>query len=206
SAFAFPLRCTAQNSPSPGELKLASPATSVSPQAVQWAISGSNPISRVIHNEKYVSGIHGCSTVVCSSTLTSSRKTVSWGSCSGSTSSSNSAKKLSTVMRTWSTGAARGERKISNWSRRTSSWRGVSAKDSRATVIGVRPPPNRFPLLSADLATPFIRPESRVKKLTIRSASCNGQVRKPTASEVSTPMRLLSSHYGTEMEDDGGFY
>src|SRR5450631_1384383 len=100
SAFAFPLRCTAQNSPSPSELKLVSPATSVSPHAVQWPISGSSPISRVIHNEKYVSGIHGCSTVVCSSTETSSRKTVSWGSCSGSTSSSSSAKKLSTVMRT----------------------------------------------------------------------------------------------------------
>jgi hypothetical protein len=33
-----------------------------------------------------------------------------------------------------------------------------------------------------------------VKKLTIRSASCTGQVRKTTASEVSTLMRLLSSH------------
>ena len=52
--------------------------------------------------------------VVCSSTLTSSRNTVSCGSCSGSTSSSNSAKKLSTAIRTWSTGAASGERKISS--------------------------------------------------------------------------------------------
>ena len=39
---------------------------------------------------------------------------LSWGSCSGSASSSTSAKKLRTAMRTWSTGSERGERTISS--------------------------------------------------------------------------------------------
>ena len=87
-----------------------------------------------------------------------------------------------------------GDRTISNWSSRTRSCRGFSAKNARATVIGSRAPPNRFRDFTADFATPLILPKSRVKKLTTRSASCTGQVRRTTASEVSTAHAIPSSH------------
>ncbi len=81
-------------------------AVNASPQLVQCPRSGSNPISRVIHSRKYVDAIHGCTVsdsaaFVSSSTLKTSRKSASCGSCSGSASSSTSAYRLSTAMRAW---------------------------------------------------------------------------------------------------------
>src|SRR6185437_4513637 len=67
-----------------------------------------------------------------------------------------------------------------------SSCLGRSTNQARATVIGSKAPPNRLRDLSADFATPVTLPKSRVKILTTRSASWTGQVRKTTASDVST--------------------
>src|SRR6266446_6944950 len=66
------------------------PPRKSSPQTTQCPSSGIQPINRLIHNAKYVTGIHTLPTCISSSTASINRNTASSGAPSGSASSTTS--------------------------------------------------------------------------------------------------------------------
>src|SRR3954470_643521 len=160
-----------QTKPSAAACHHARSPFSATPQAMHAFSSGKNPISRVIHRSKYVSGIHTEPAVICGSTLAVSRYAGSLTSLSGKSSSNTSATCSSAAARAQSTADISGELSTSHESSRARSTPALSCHHARTIVSGSSAPPKRRLLFMADFATPRTLPSVRVNNVTSRSAS-----------------------------------